>query len=37
MKSFIPWIGGKSQLANRIVSMFPDKIESYIDRSSEKY
>ena len=31
MKSFIPWIGGKSQLANRIVSMFPDKIERYIE------
>lgn len=31
MKSFIPWIGGKSQLANRIISMFPDKIDRYIE------
>lgn len=31
MKSFIPWIGGKSLLANRIVSMFPEKIERYIE------
>lgn len=31
MKSFIPWIGGKSQLANRIISMFPAKIDRYIE------
>lgn len=31
MKSFIPWIGGKSQLANRIISLFPEKIERYIE------
>lgn len=24
MKSFIPWVGGKSLLAKKIVSMFPD-------------
>ena len=31
MKSFIPWIGGKSLLANKIVSMFPDHIDRYIE------
>lgn len=31
MKSFIPWIGGKSQLANRIISMFPNNIDRYIE------
>lgn len=31
MRSFIPWIGGKSQLANRIISMFPAKIDRYIE------
>lgn len=31
MKSFIPWIGGKSLLANRIISMFPEKIDRYIE------
>ena len=30
MKSFIPWIGGKSLLANRIISMFPEKIDRFI-------
>lgn len=31
MKSFIPWIGGKSQLARQIISMFPEKIDRYIE------
>lgn len=31
MKSFIPWIGGKSQLAKRIVSEFPEKSERYVE------
>jgi len=31
MKSFIPWIGGKSQLAKRIVSVFPEKSERYVE------
>lgn len=31
MKSFIPWIGGKSLLANKIISMFPEKIDRYIE------
>ena len=31
MKSFIPWIGGKSLLANKITSMFPEKIDRYIE------
>lgn len=31
MKSFIPWIGGKSQLAKKIVSMFPDEFYRYIE------
>lgn len=31
MKSFIPWIGGKSQLAKKIVSMFPKNIDRYVE------
>lgn len=31
MKSFIPWIGGKSLLANKIISAFPEKIDRYIE------
>ncbi|MDE5763738.1 MAG: DNA adenine methylase [Ruminococcus sp.] len=31
MKSFIPWIGGKSMLANKIISMFPDETDRYIE------
>lgn len=31
MKIFIPWIGGKSLLANKIISMFPEKIDRYIE------
>ena len=31
MKSFIPWIGGKSQLAKKIISMFPDDFGRYIE------
>lgn len=31
MKSFIPWVGGKTLLAKRIVSMFPEKIDRYIE------
>ena len=31
MNSFIPWIGGKSQLAKKIVSMFPDEFDRYIE------
>ncbi|MBE6855891.1 MAG: DNA adenine methylase [Ruminococcus sp.] len=31
MRSFIPWIGGKSQLANRIISMFPENFDRYVE------
>lgn len=31
MKSFIPWIGGKSILAKKIVSMFPNDFDRYIE------
>jgi DNA adenine methylase len=31
MKSFIPWIGGKSLLAKKIVSLFPENMERYIE------
>lgn len=31
MKSFIPWIGGKSLLANKIISMFPKDFDRYIE------
>lgn len=31
MKSFIPWIGGKSQLAKQIVSLFPENVDRYIE------
>lgn len=31
MKSFIPWIGGKSLLAKKIVQLFPDTIDRYIE------
>ena len=31
MKSFIPWIGGKSQLAKKIISMFPENFDRYIE------
>lgn len=31
MKSFIPWIGGKSQLAKTIVSMFPESFGRYVE------
>ena len=31
MKSFIPWVGGKSLLAKKIVSMFPDSFGRYIE------
>lgn len=31
MKSFIPWIGGKSLLAKKIVPLFPENIERYIE------
>lgn len=31
MKSFIPWIGGKTLLAKRITSEFPDKFDRYIE------
>ena len=31
MKSFIPWMGGKSLLAKKIVEQFPDDIERYIE------
>lgn len=31
MKSFIPWVGGKTLLAKRIVFMFPQKIDRYIE------
>ena len=31
MKSFIPWIGGKSLLAKKIVSLFPDNIQRHIE------
>ena len=31
MKSFIPWIGGKSLLAKRIKEEFPDNFGRYIE------
>lgn len=31
MKSFIPWIGGKSQLAKSIISEFPKEYDRYIE------
>lgn len=31
MKSFIPWIGGKNLLANRIIGEFPDDFSRYIE------
>ena len=31
MKSFIPWIGGKSQLAKKITAEFPEKFGRYIE------
>ncbi|MCM1506572.1 MAG: DNA adenine methylase [Ruminococcus flavefaciens] len=31
MKSFIPWVGGKQLLAKKIVSMFPDDFDRYIE------
>ena len=31
MKSFIPWVGGKSLLAKKIVEQFPDDIYRYIE------
>lgn len=31
MKSFIPWIGGKRLLADKIISLFPDKIDRYVE------
>lgn len=31
MKSFIPWIGGKTLLAKKIVSLFPQDIDRFID------
>lgn len=31
MKSFIPWVGGKSLLAKKIVEQFPDDIDRYVE------
>ena len=31
MKSFIPWVGGKSLLAKKITSLFPNDIDRYIE------
>lgn len=31
MKSFIPWIGGKSLLAKKITELFPNDIDRYIE------
>ena len=31
MKSFIPWIGGKSLLAKKIISMFPENFDRYVE------
>lgn len=31
MKSFIPWIGGKTQLAGKIKAEFPDSFDRYIE------
>lgn len=31
MKSFIPWIDGKSLLAKKITEQFPDNIDRYIE------
>lgn len=31
MKNFIAWIGGKSLLAKRIISKFPQSVERYVE------
>ena len=31
MKSFIPWIGGKSLLAKKIIAQFPEGFGRYIE------
>lgn len=31
MKSFIPWIGGKSLLAKKIKAVFPESFGRYIE------
>ncbi len=31
MKSFIPWVGGKSLLAKKITELFPENLERYIE------
>ena len=31
MKSFVPWVGGKSLLAKKITSLFPDDVDRYIE------
>ena len=31
MKSFIPWIGGKSMLAKKITALFPEDIDRYVE------
>ena len=31
MKSFIPWMGGKSLLAKKITSLFPNDIDRYVE------
>lgn len=31
MKSFIPWVGGKRLLAKKIVELFPEKTDRYIE------
>ncbi len=31
MKSFIPWVGGKSLLAKRIIAEFPESFSRYIE------
>lgn len=31
MRSFIPWIGGKSQLAKKITALFPQEVGRYIE------
>lgn len=31
MKALIPWIGGKRQLANKIIDMFPEEFDRYVE------
>ena len=31
MRNIVPWIGGKTLLAMKIVSLFPEKVERYVE------